>query len=581
MVELPKFRFMIAPGTPAHTRRRIRVCLSVLVIAILLGVQVPRAIAHSAEAARHGMVVAGEPLAADVGVDIMKAGGNAVDAAVAVGFALAVTHPEAGNIGGGGFMLIRLAGGESVVIDYREEAPGGASREMYLNGNGDVIPEASTIGGRAVAVPGTVAGLALAHRKYGKLQWAQVLQPAIRLAQRGFPVSFEFAESLRSESKLLSSDPESKRIFLRDGNPYEPGELFQQPELAATLAQLAKSGPKAFYQGPVAEALASTVKSHHGLIEVSDLKQYQAKLRKPLRGAFRGYEILSAPPPSSGGIGLMEMLNVLEPLDLGHPNSFQSIHLIAQTMRRAYADRAAYLGDADFVDVPAQRLTSPAYAASLREEIVKSKPHDPVREGKPAGFESEETTHYSVIDAEGNAVANTYTLNGVYGSGVTVKGAGFLLNNEMDDFTSKPGVANMYGLIQGEANSIAPRKRPLSAMTPTIVVQNGKVRLILGSPGGGTIINTVLQVMLNVLVYKMDVRQAVTSPRFHHQWMPDRLVLERWGFSADTIMKLEEAGYEIHTRDRMGACEAIAVDPATGWRFGGADPRTAGKAAGY
>jgi gamma-glutamyltranspeptidase/glutathione hydrolase len=275
------------------------------------------------------------------------------------------------------------------------------------------------------------------------------------------------------------------------------------------------------------------------------------------------------------------MLNVLEPLDLGNPDSFQAINLIAQTMRRAYADRSAFLGDADVVAVPVRGLTSRAYAASLREEIVKSKPRDPVREGKPAGFESEQTTHYSVIDAEGNAVANTYTLNGIYGSGVTVKGAGFLLNNEMDDFTSKPGVANMYGLIQGEANSIAPRKRPLSAMTPTIVVQNGKPRLILGSPGGGTIINTVLQVVLNVLVYKMDVRQAVTSPRFHHQWMPDRLVLERWGFSADTIMKLEEAGYEIHTRDRMGACEAIAVDPATGWRFGGADPRTAGKAVGY
>jgi gamma-glutamyltranspeptidase/glutathione hydrolase len=552
-----------------------------LSLAILLAAPLPCHAAHSAEAARHGMVVAGEPLAADVGVEIMKAGGNAVDAAVAVGFALAVTHPEAGNIGGGGFMLIRLAGGESVVVDYREMAAGAASREMYLDSGGEIIPHASTVGGRAVAVPGTVAGLALAHKKYGKLTWARVLRPAIRLASSGFPVSFEFAESLREEADLLEQDPESRRIFLRDGKPYEPGELFLQPELAATLAQIARSGPKAFYQGPVADAIVATIKAHHGLIEPNDLKQYKAKLRKPLRGAFRGYEIISVPPPSSGGIGLIEMLNILEPLDLGSPNSFQSIHLITQTMRRAYADRAAYLGDSDYTDVPWRGLTSRAYAATLREQVVQSRARDVVAAGKPAAGESEQTTHYSVIDAEGNAVANTTTLNGAFGSGVTVKGAGFLLNNEMDDFTSKPGVANMYGLVQSEANAIAPRKRPLSAMTPTIVLHDGKVRLILGSPGGGTIINTVLQVLLNVLVYKMDVRQAVTSPRFHHQWMPDRLVLEHWGFSADTIMKLEEAGYEIYTRDRMGACEAIAVDPATGWRFGGADPRTAGKAAGY
>ncbi|MBI4166965.1 MAG: gamma-glutamyltransferase, partial [Acidobacteria bacterium] len=420
MAEPPWLRFLTGLGEPAHVRRGIRLTRILLVSLILLAGQAPRALAHAAEAARHGMVVAGEPLAADVGVEILKAGGNAVDAAVAVGFALAVTHPEAGNIGGGGFMLIRMAGGESVVVDYREEAPGAASREMYLDGNGEVIPEASTIGGRAVAVPGTVAGLALAHRKYGKLRWTRVLLPAIRLARGGFPVSFALAESLRAEAELLARNPESNRIFLRDGNPYEAGDLFQQPQLASTLARIAKSGPKAFYGGRVAKALASAVKEHGGLIETSDLKQYKARLRKPVHGTFRGYEILSAPSPSSGGIGLIEMLNVLEPLDLGHPNSFQSIHLIAQTMRRAYADRATFLGDADFVNVPAQRLTSSAYAALLREEIAKSKPRDPVREGKPAGFEAEQTTHYSVIDREGNAVANTYTLNGAYGSGVTV-----------------------------------------------------------------------------------------------------------------------------------------------------------------
>ena len=552
-----------------------------LILAFLLTAPSPCHAAHSPEAARHGMVVAGEPLAADAGIEIMKAGGNAVDAAVAVGFALAVTHPEAGNIGGGGFMLIRLAGGESVVVDYREMAAGAASREMYLDSGGEIIPHASTVGGRAVAVPGTVAGLALAHKKYGKLTWARVLRPAIRLARNGFPVSFELAESLSEESELLEQDPESRRIFLRDGKLYEPGELLVQPDLAATLSRIARLGAKSFYQGPIADALVASVNAHHGLMDLNDLKEYKAKLRKPLRGSFRGYEILSAPPPSSGGIGLIEMVNILEPLDLGHPNSFHAIHLIAQAMRRAYADRAAYLGDSDYTDVPWRGLTSRAYADTLREQVVKSGARDTVAAGSPSDPESEQTTHFSVIDAKGNAVANTYTLNGAYGGGVTVKGAGFLLNNEMDDFTSKPGVANMYGLVQSEANAIAPRKRPLSAMTPTIVLHDGKVRLILGSPGGGTIINTVLQALLNVLVYKMDVQQAVTSPRFHHQWMPDRLVLERWGFSADTIMKLEEAGYEIHTRDHMGACEAIAVDPATGWRFGGADPRTAGKAAGY
>lgn len=581
MSKLPKLRLRIAPRGVHGPRLCRRLVLTCLVASIALDVIAPRAAAHAPVAARHGMVVAGEPLAAAVGVQILKAGGNAVDAAVAVGFALAVTHPEAGNIGGGGFMLIRLAGGESAVIDYREEAPGAASREMYLNEKGEVIPGASTVGGRVVAVPGTVAGLAMAHKKYGKLPWLRLLQPAIRLARQGFPVSFELAESLRAESRLLSHDPESRRIFLRDGKLYEPGELFVQPELAATLEQIAKSGPRAFYRGRLAEALASTVKEHHGLIEATDLGQYKAKLRKPLQGSFRGHEILSVPPPTSGGIGLIEMLNILEPLDLGQPNSFYSINLITQTMRRAYADRAAYLGDGDFVEVPLRGLTSRAYADSLRKQVLKANARDHVAEGKPAAFESEQTTHYSVIDSQGNAVANTYTLNGLYGSGVTVKGAGFLLNNEMDDFTSKPGIANMYGLIQGEANAIAPRKRPLSAMTPMIVVRDGKVRLILGSPGGSTIINTVLQVLLNVLVYKMDVQQAVTSARFHHQWMPDHLVLERWGFSADTIAKLEEAGYQVQYRERMGACEAIAVDPITGWRLGGADPRTAGKAVGY
>jgi gamma-glutamyltranspeptidase/glutathione hydrolase len=527
------------------------------------------------------MVVASEPLAAEAGVEILRAGGNAVDAAVAVGLALAVTYPQAGNLGGGGFMLIRLASGKAVVIDYREAAPGGAAREMYLDERGDLIPDASTVGARAAAVPGTVAGLALAHREHGKLPWKRLLQPAIRLASRGFPVSYELAESLRSESNLLSIDPESRRIFLRDGRPYEAGETFRQPQLARTLRRIAAKGAAAFYRGPIARAIVATMKKHRGLIQLEDLRQYRAKLREPLRGTFRGHEILSIPPPSSGGVGLIEMLNVLEPLDLGEPNSFHSIRLIAETMRRAYADRAAYLGDADFSPVPVRGLTSRAYATRLRGEILEPGAPAAVQPGKPLPDESTETTHFSAVDSAGNAVANTYTLNGSFGSGVTVGGAGFLLNNEMDDFTTKPGAANMFGLVQAEANAIAPGKRPLSSMTPTIVVREGETRLVLGAPGGGTIINTVLQVVLNVLAFRMDLRRAVASPRFHHQWMPDHLVLERWGFSADTIQKLEEAGYKLEFREQMGACEAIAIDPQTGWCFGAADPRAGGRAVGY
>jgi gamma-glutamyltranspeptidase/glutathione hydrolase len=527
------------------------------------------------------MVVASEPLAAEAGLEILRAGGNAVDAAVAVGFALAVTYPQAGNIGGGGFMLIRLAGGEAVVVDYREEAPAAASRDMFLDARGELIPEATTIGARAAGVPGTVAGLALAHRKYGTLPWARVLRPAIRLAEQGFPVSYGLGESLREHRNLLSVYAETRHIFLRDGRLYEPGELFRQPDLARTLRQIAVGGPKAFYRGRIARAIAATVKKHGGILKREDLLEYQAKIRQPLRGTFRGHDILTVPPPSSGGVGLLEMLNVLEPMDLGTPNSFQSIHWIAETMRRAYADRAAYLGDADYVPVPVRGLISRKYAAELREEILQAKAVAPVLAGKPAEFESAETTHFSVVDAQGNAVANTYTLNGSYGSGVTVEGAGFLLNNQMDDFAAKPGEPNMSGLVQGEANAIRPRKRPLSSMTPTIVLQNGQVRLILGSPGGGTIINTVLQVLLNVLVFQMNIRQAVTAPRFHHQWMPDQLTLERWGFSADTIQKLQEFGYKLDFQDQIGACEAIEIDPDTGWRFGAADPRGNGKAVGY
>jgi gamma-glutamyltranspeptidase/glutathione hydrolase len=560
------------------------------------------------------MVVASEPLAAEIGVKILKEGGNAVDAAVAVGFALAVTNPQAGNIGGGGLMLIRMASGESVVIDYREEAPAKASHNMYLDAHGNLIPDATLLGGLASGVPGSVAGLTLAERNYGKLGLARVMQPAIQLASQGFPMSYSLSRLMLEERERLSKFEETRRIFLRDGKPYEPGEIFRQPDLAQTLRRIAKQGPNGFYRGKVAQALVASMKRHGGIISAKDLKDYRAKIRPPLVGHFRGYTILTVPPPSSGGIALIEMLNVLDPLDLGPPNSFHSISLIAETMRRAYADRAAYLGDTDFVSVPEAGLLSKAYAAKLREEILNSKPDAPVQAGALAPYESSETTHYSIVDAEGNAVSNTYTLNEWFGSAVTVEGAGFLMNDEMDDFAAKPGSPNMFGLIQGEANSIAPHKRPISSMTPTIVLENvpasasrtgsagettpnpeskgtspesqvpgpeQQVRLVLGSPGGATIINTVLQVLLNVVVYRMDVLAAVTAPRFHDQWMPDKLEVERTGFSADTLEKLKQAGYKLEFTGGLGDCEAIAVDPHNHWRFGAADPRRDGKAAGY
>jgi gamma-glutamyltranspeptidase/glutathione hydrolase len=556
--------------------RRIIPAIALLVVFLALP-----AFALTPVSGRNGMVASSEPLASQVGVEILQAGGNAVDAAVAVGFALAVTFPQAGNLGGGGFMLIRMAKGEAIVVDYREQAPGAAARTMFQDAKGDVIPGPSTVGTRAAGVPGTVMGLAMAEEKYGRLGLARVMAPAIRLARNGFPVSKSLAQNIRSERTLLQKFDGSRHIFLHDGTLYEPDAIFRQPDLARTLANVAKHGPEAFYTGAPARAIVATMQKYNGLITPDDLEHYQAKLRAPLTGHFRGFDILTAPPPSAGGTMLIEMLNVLDPLDLGAPNSYTSIHLLAETMRRAYADRASYLGDADFATVPVAVLTSPRYAAKLREEILAGPPNAPVQAGNPQIFESSATTHFSVVDSEGNAVANTYTLNGWFGCGVTVEGAGFLLNNEMDDFTAKPGAPNLFGLVQGEANAIAPRKRPLSSMTPTIVLRDGKVRLVLGSPGGSTITNTVLQVLLNVLVYRMDVLQGVTSPRFHDQWSPDRITFERPGFSPDLLEKVQQAGYPVSFRDSMGDCEAIEIDPQSGWRYGASDPRGDGKAVGY
>jgi len=532
------------------------------------------------------MVVSAEVRATQAGVEILKNGGNAVDAAVAVGFALAVTHPSAGNLGGGGFMLIRLnKSGETVAIDYREMAPGGATRTLYQDREGNVVRDASTVGYRAIAVPGTPAGLTLALAKYGTMKLREIIAPAIALARDGIELSRFESESLKGARKLLERFPESGRIFLRDGDYYAEGGKFVQPELAGCLELIARNGAREFYEGSIAQQIAAAMKANGGLITIEDLKNYRAVVRKPVEGTYRGCHIYSMPPPSSGGIALVEMLNILEgyPLTRYGQGASRTLHLMAEAMKRAFADRAEYLGDADFVRVPAAGLTSKKYAAERRATIdpfLASNASD-LGHGRPDLYESGQTTHFSVVDREGNAVANTYTLNGGYGSGVTIPGTGILMNNEMDDFSAKPGIPNAYGLIHSDANAIAPGKRPLSAMTPTIVTRDGKLFMVLGSPGGPTIINTVLQTLLNVIDFKMTVQQAVDAPRIHHQWIPDRLVLETRGFAQDVIDALRARGHRIEERDSIGDCHTILVDPDSGIRLGAADPRNDGRAIGY
>ena len=537
--------------------------------------------------ARHGIVASTSPIASRVGADIMQRGGNAIDAAVAVGLALAVTWPSAGNLGGGGFMMIRRAGGDTEVVDYRERAPLAASRDMYLDKDGNVIKDASTVGYKAIGVPGSVAGLALALQRHGKLKWADVIEPARRLADAGFEIPLHVARSLRASSDLLSRFPESQRIFLRNGKNYDEGETFKQPELAATLARLQAKGPREFYEGDTARMIVDDVKANGGLITADDLKTYEPTIRKPLRGTYRGYEILTMPPPSSGGVALIEMLNMLEPYHIAEmePNSSETIHLMVEIERRAFADRAAFLGDTDFVNnVPISGLISKDYAANAIKTIKpdRATPSSEIREGNAVAYESPETTHFTVIDEEGNVVSNTYTLNNSYGSGVTARGTGVLLNNEMDDFTSKPGVPNAYGLLQSENNAIAPRKRPLSAMTPTIVLKDGKVIFAIGSPGGPTIINTVLQVLVNVLDFRMNLQQAIDAPRYHHQWMPDHIRWEPYGLNADTRKALEARGHKLADKPGyMGDAEGVMIEAQTGMRLGASDPRLGGAAVGY
>jgi gamma-glutamyltranspeptidase/glutathione hydrolase len=564
---------------------------------------IPKEWPREAVRSAHGMVATDVPLASEAGVEILKRGGNAVDAAVATAFALAVVEPAAGNIGGGGFMLVRLANGNTNFFDYREMAPGKATREMYIKPDGKLDLEASTIGYRSVAVPGTVAGLALALKTHGTMKLAEVMQPAIRYAEQGIPVTerllYEFAE----ERPDLQHFSMSSRIFLNDGKPYHLGDTLRQPELAATLKRIAKNGPDEFYKGQTAQMLARDMATFGGLITLDDLAHYQPKIREVLQANYtqdgQHWQVLSAPPPSSGGVAVIEALNMLQDVPLKGWEDSQSVHMVAEVMRRIFADRAAYLADPDFSSVPVAGLTSPCYAkerqaaidparASSSTEVHAGNPHV-CGSGISASLapntvislgEGPHTTHFSVVDAAGNAVASTTTLNDSYGSHVT-SSAGFLLNDEMDDFTTQPGVPNaLFGLIQSEGNTIGPGKRPLSSMTPTILLREGQLSFVTGSPGGPTIISVTLLTILNWMRLGMDAQSAINAPRFHHQWLPDQLLMEKL-FTAGMEEQMKARGYSVKRRGHIGLVNAIGIDSKTGERCGAADPRDEGSAIGY
>ena len=543
--------------------------------------------------AAHGMVVSVHHLASDAGLTVLREGGNAVDAAVATGFALAVVHPVAGNLGGGGFLLLRTNDGKSTFIDYREKAPLAATEKMYQDAKGNLIPGASVTGYRSIATPGSIAGMVYAERKYGKLGLKRVIEPAIRLAAQGFELTAEEASELADHDLALFAD--SKRIFQRGGNLYKAGETFKQPELARTLERIA-ANPEDFYHGKMAHELIDDLKKGGALLTLDDLAQYKVIEREPVVGTFHDYTIISAPPPSSGGVVLVSALNILEDYDLAKlgDRTPESMHLIVEAYRRAYMDRAEYLGDPDYNKIPVDQLIAKKYADAWRAgiDLHAATPSSALK--RPEGFlppapktaghrvETPETTHYSVVDAEGNAVAVTTTINNGFGSDVTAGSLGFLLNDEMDDFASKVGEPNLYGLIQGPADAIAPGKRPLSAMTPTIVLEKGKLRYVLGSPGGARIITTVANIFLSAAEEGLNIQEAVDAPRFHHQYLPDTLYLEP-GFSPQTISKLRAMGYAIDVKDgHWSNGECIAVDPKTGELQGGQDHRSHyGKAAGY
>jgi gamma-glutamyltranspeptidase/glutathione hydrolase len=535
-------------------------------------------------AAQHGMVVAQEKLAARIGADVLKQGGNAVDAAVATGFAMAVTYPRAGNIGGGGFMVIHLAdGNRNIAIDYRETAPAAATRDMFLGADGKPDPAKSRDSALGIGVPGTVAGLALALEKYGsgKFTLAQLLKPAIALARNGFPIADDLADTMAFWRRRIGPWPSSLRVFSRaDGTALRDGDTLVQSDLAATLTAIAEQGPRGFYEGTVADKLANGVHAAGGIMTPDDLKSYRAIVREPVRGSYRGYDIVSMPLPSSGGTVLIESLNILEgfPMPSLQQGSVKSLHLLIEAMKRAYADRARYLGDPAFVNAPIATLIAKDYAVKQRAtiDVARATPSSDIMTAVPTPHEGHNTTHFSVVDANGNAVSNTYTLNFPYGVGLVAEGTGVLLNNELDDFTAAPGASNAFGLVGFEANLPGPGKRPLSSMTPTIVLKGGKPVLVTGSPGGSRIISTVLQVIVDVLDYNMDVEAAVSAPRLHHQWLPDEVRVEH-GFPDEVIAGLRARGHTVVAPMGQTSANSIAVTPAG--LLGGPDPRTRGSEA--
>lgn len=534
---------------------------------------------------KRGMVVSAEPIATKVGLQILKKGGNAVDAAVATGFALAVTYPVAGNIGGGGFMVIHFPDGRNTAIDFRETAAKLASRDMYLDKNGEFNADLSQNGITSAGIPGSVAGLIYALEKYGTMKLEEVMQPAINLAEDGFPLSSANAKSLEWTLNEFKKYPSSLKVFSKNGGAYQEGEIFKQPDLATTLTEIKKLGRDGFYKGKVAELMLQQMKAFGGNFSLDDLENYKPVEREVVKGQYKGYEIVSMPPSSSGGITLVQMLNILENFSFQKDewNSSRYIHALVSAMKFAYADRSKHLGDPAFYNVPVKWLTSKSYAKKLAERITDAAiPSTEINPGDPIQYkESEETTHYSVMDKNGCAVSVTTTINSAYGSKLVVEGAGFLLNNEMDDFSGKPGVPNQFGLIGSVANEIQPGKRMLSSMTPTIVLKDGKPVLVLGSPGGSTIITVVLQVILNRLEFEMDIEQAVNSPRIHHQWLPDEIYYEPFGIAKDVNQKLLEKNYKFGTERKLGLVEAISFDSQTDEFVGVSDHRGNGLAEGY
>ncbi|ADV00815.1 gamma-glutamyltransferase [Alicycliphilus denitrificans] len=535
-------------------------------------------------AAKNGMVASEQEMASRIGLNILKAGGNAVDAAVAMGFALAVALPNAGNIGGGGFMMVHDARtGRSVALDFREVAPSRATRDMYLDAQGKVIDGKSLYTHYAVGVPGTVAGMEHALKKWGTLPLSKVVAPAVALADKGFPVSETLAKILQQEQKNMGRWPATQAIFWKNGQPLRQGDALVQKDLAQSLRLIGEQGAKAFYEGAIATKIAAEMAPHAGAITLADLKNYKVVEREPVRGSYRGYQIVTMPPPSSGGAHLIQILNMMErwPMNQWGANSANSVHHMAESMKLAYADRSEYLGDPDFVKVPLKGLTSKRYADQLAADInpTQARTAKDIKPGKPQPYESDQTTHFSVVDKAGNAVAVTYTLNTNFGSGIVAKGTGILLNNEMDDFSAKPGVANAYGLVGGDANAVAAGKRPLSSMTPTIVLKDGKPWLVTGSPGGARIITTVLQQVVNAIDFGMNPAEAAATPRFHHQWTPDELRIEK-GFSNDTLALLRQWGHNVALKPSMGRTQTIQI--RDGMLYGASDPRNPdGQTLGY